>query len=289
MTRADQFESVFRAAARRTLEYAPVDLRRVLVVTDLSPDRATDFTASVQSFLGAICEPNQDDAICWETVSAGAYTSVQSLLDLVEQHKPDLICTYRNLGTEAWRFGHTIGDHLAVLTQATTVPVLTLPHPGTDQTQRRPLNHTKTVMAITDHLAGDDRLVNMAAHFTAPGGRLLLAHVEDQIQFARYIDAISKIPEIDTDMAKERVMERLLKGPTDFIASCRQTLAEQNLSIEVHDIVTLGHRLREYKSLIESHSVDLLVFHTKDDDQFAMHGLAYPLAVELRDVPLLMI
>ena len=29
--------------------------------------------------------------------------------------------------------------------------------------------------------------------------------------------------------------------------------------------------------------------NTKDDDQLAMHGLAYPLAVELRDIPLLML
>ena len=50
-----------------------------------------------------------------------------------------------------------------------------------------------------------------------------------------------------------------------------------------------GHRLREYQQLIDEHSVALLVIHTKDEDQLAMHGLAYPLAVELRHTPLLMI
>ena len=35
--------------------------------------------------------------------------------------------------------------------------------------------------------------------------------------------------------------------------------------------------------------VDLLVMNTKDEDQLAMHGLAYPLAVELRQIPLLML
>lgn len=29
--------------------------------------------------------------------------------------------------------------------------------------------------------------------------------------------------------------------------------------------------------------------NTKDEDQLAMHGLAYPLAVELREIPLLML
>ena len=37
------------------------------------------------------------------------------------------------------------------------------------------------------------------------------------------------------------------------------------------------------------HGIDLLVMHTKDEDQLAMHGLAYPLAIELRDIPLLLI
>ena len=37
------------------------------------------------------------------------------------------------------------------------------------------------------------------------------------------------------------------------------------------------------------HEIDLLVFNTKDDDQLAMHGLAYPLAVEVRGIPILML
>jgi hypothetical protein len=41
--------------------------------------------------------------------------------------------------------------------------------------------------------------------------------------------------------------------------------------------------------LITQHHIDLLVFNTKDDDQLAMHGLAYPLAIELRQIPLLML
>ena len=47
--------------------------------------------------------------------------------------------------------------------------------------------------------------------------------------------------------------------------------------------------IREYQNLIEEHQVDLLVFNTKDHDQLAMHGLGYPLAIELRQIPLLML
>ena len=51
----------------------------------------------------------------------------------------------------------------------------------------------------------------------------------------------------------------------------------------------MGSRLDDYKKLIRDHAVDLLVFNTKDEDQLAMHGVGYPLAVEVREIPLLML
>ena len=73
------------------------------------------------------------------------------------------------------------------------------------------------------------------------------------------------------------------------MGSCRDILAAQEISIDTRGIVTLGHHLREYKRLIVEHEVDLLVLNTKDEDQLAMHGQAYPLAVGLRGIPLLML
>ncbi len=51
----------------------------------------------------------------------------------------------------------------------------------------------------------------------------------------------------------------------------------------------MGDRVEEYRRLVEDHRVDLLVLNTLDGDQLAMHGQAYPLAVELRGIPLLML
>ena len=171
----------------------------------------------------------------------------------------------------------------------TDVPVLVLPHPEAGRAAGHAMRNTDTVMAITDHLVGDDRLVNCAARFTSRGGRLLLTHVEDQGPFERIMDVISKIQEIDTDLARERIGKRLLKEAGAFIDSCRAELARHELEVTVEQMVSFGHRLREYESLVANHGVDMLVFHTKDDDQLAMHGLAHPLAVQLRHVPLLMI
>ena len=144
-------------------------------------------------------------------------------------------------------------------------------------------------MAITDHLAGDDRLVNHALRFVADGGTLRLTHVDDDVTFDRYMDAISKIRTIDTDSARDAIRHQLLKEPSDYIESCAETLMATGLSLSVEKLVTFGHHLSEYRGLIDEHAVDLLVMNTKNEDQMAMHGIAYALAVELRHVPLLML
>ena len=178
---------------------------------------------------------------------------------------------------------------LDVLTQVTTTPVIVLPHPEAQRASEHALQGTSCVMAMTDHLVGDHRLVNWGVRFTEPEGRLHLAHVQDEATFERFIEVIGRIASIDTEPARVNIMERLLGEPRDYIESCRATLDEAGVPVTVESIVTIGHRLREYERLIEEHKVDLLVFNTKDEDQLAMHGLAYPLAIELRQIPLLML
>ena len=51
----------------------------------------------------------------------------------------------------------------------------------------------------------------------------------------------------------------------------------------------MGHHLDDLTRLIEERKADLLVLNTKDEDQLAMHGMAYPLAVELTTTPILML
>ena len=144
-------------------------------------------------------------------------------------------------------------------------------------------------MAITDHLTGDHRLVNFAVRFTEESGTLLLTHIEDEAVFGRYIDVISKIPTIATDSAREELQRQLLKEPHDYIRSCSERLQTEGLAFQVEEIVILGHHIADLTRLIEEQQVDLLVLNTKDEEQMAMHGQAYPLAVELRKIPLLML
>ena len=285
MTKLDQFQSVFLAAHKPALDYEKLVVKKVLVVSDLDGDAAVALSTQVRTFLSVV----DHDGTRWARLDGGGFSSVKQLLDTVEELAPDLVVTYRHLHSSAWQWPHSLGEYLDVLTQATHVPVVVLPHPDAARALPHTLQHTQRVMAITNHLSGDDRLVNYALGFTEAGGHCWLTHVEPRSVFDHYLEVISKIPEIDTESARELIERQLLKGPRDYIASCRRQIAEQQVSCEIDAIVTMGRRLGEYRRLITEHRVDLLVINTMDDDQLAMHGLAYPLAVELRQIPLLML
>jgi len=285
MTRLDQFESVFKSADKAVYTYHRPTFDRVLLVTDLNEADTANITSRVRSFLTAIDEAGTR----WDTLSGDAFGSVQALLEMIEERKPDLIVSYRHIHSEAWRWPHSLGEYLDVMTQVTSVPVLVLPHPDADRALPHSIKNTDRVMAITNHLTGDNLLVNMAVTFTEPGGTCWLTHVESQPVFERYMDAVSRIPTIDTDGAREALGEQLLKEPRDFIAACRAEIDAQGLPIRIDEVVAMGRRVDEYGELIAKREIDLLVLHTKDDDHLAMHGAAYSLAVELRGIPLLML
>ena len=285
MTNVDQFESVFKSATKTSFAYQDIEIQNVLLVTDLEEGPAQQLSNQVRNFLTVLGE---DASVNWRTVQGDEFQTVKELLDLVEKEGPDLICAYRHLHSQAWRWPYSLGEELDVLTQITSSSVLILPHP-----QAQPLDEilkgTGSVMAITNHLTGDHRLVNFAVRFTEENGTLFLTHIEDESVFRSYIEVISKIPTITTDAAEEEILKQLLKEPHDYIRSCSDTLQAEGLAVQVQEIVTLGHHIADLTRLVEEHQVDLLVLHAKDEDQLAMHGLAYSLAVELRKIPLLML
>ena len=285
MTNVDQFESAFKAASKTVFVYAPVKVRSVLVVTDLE-DEAEAFAGHAMRLLRVL---EGEQMLEFELVRGSGFRTVGELLEVVDRAACDMVCTYRNLHSTAWQWPHSLGVHLDVLTQATRAPVLVLPHPLSGTELADAIDGTRSVMAITDHLTGDHRLVNYAAALTEPEGKLYLTHVEDQATFDRYIETISKVPSIHTDEAREAILNQMLKEPRDYIRSCRDVLGEKGAGVQVEKIVTLGHHLSDYRRLIDEHRVDLLVVNTKDEDQLAMHGLAYPLSVELRTTPILML
>ena len=284
MTNLDQFESVFKSSDKPPFVHEQVKVDSVLVITGLDHQHSQAFDSTIHEYLTTL-----SPSLRWKLLTGDQFDEVEQLLQLIERFSPNLICTYRNLRTPAHGFAHSLGVFVEVITQVTATPILLVPTPDEMKKQPELLDRRRTVMAITDHLAGDHHLVSYAAYLTDPDGTLFLSHVEDQAVFDRYLQVISKTPEIDTDTAREGIQRQLLKEPHDYIRSCREALAHSDQHLDVEEIMTLGHRLNDYKRLIEQHAVDLLVMNTKDQDQMAMHGLAYPLAVELREIPLLLL
>ena len=144
-------------------------------------------------------------------------------------------------------------------------------------------------MVVTDHLAGDHHLVSMAVRYVTDDGELVLSHIEDQQSFDRYMKAIDKLPDLDSELARKTISDQLLGEPKDYIESCRTVLQELGVTNLINPLVTFGNRIEDYRHLIEDRHIDLLVMNSRDDDQLAMHGVAYPLVVELRKTPILLV
>ncbi len=286
MSQIDQFESVFRSAVKAVFEYRKINIQNVLIISDLDKEAASSFLTKVKGFLQyPIAQGEREFFI----ISGDEFQSTNDLLALLDQYSPDLICTYRNLHSNAWRYPHSLGEHLDVMLQKTDIPIMVLPHPEANYQAEHALKDTTDVMVVTDLLAVNDRLINYAAAFTKPDGNLYLTHVEDKSIFERYMDAISKIDVIDTESARIRLTEQLLKEPEDYFNSCSELLKKTCPQLRVSSLVLFSQLVSEYRHQIESRKLDLLILSAKDERQHAMHSVAYPLAVELRQIPLLLL
>ena len=215
MTQIDEFESVFKAAAKPVFHIEPVAIHRVMIVFDEAIEKSPEYLERVDSFLSVLSSVENKLEIM--RVSGDKFEGVGDLLALVKQFEPDLICTYRNLHIPATEYPYSLGVYVDVLTQATSIPVLLMPRPDMMFGSDHVLRNTDRVIAVTDHLAGDAHLVTYAALFTQDDGELTLVHVEDQQTYDRYMEVISKISSIDTDSAMKAIKRQLLKEPEDYI------------------------------------------------------------------------
>jgi nucleotide-binding universal stress UspA family protein len=277
----DEFESVFRSAVKTRFHLNAPEIESALLVSDMEPEHNELLSSSVKSFLGL------GENVEWSTMGVGEEEGVAEILDRVRRNPPSLVVCYRHVLGQGAQLPYSLGSSVDTLTQATDVPVLLVPRPKNDEVSMP--KTTARVMVVTDHLTGDDRLVNWASHLCNDDGTLFLTHIEDQRILDKYLDVISKIPGIDLEVATEKVPKKLLDMPLDYVESTAQVLAEHDIHEKVVPIVQLGVPVTDYESLVEEHDVDLLVMNTKDSGQSAMHSLAYALSVEIRDRPLLLL
>lgn len=282
MSSIDQFESVFRSAVNPTYEPRPFPLQSVLLLSDLDDDAEREYLGDVERFFSGLASPPKITSLPKEQS-----VQIPELVRQVSELGPDLIVTHRHLHNEVAEHTYTLGDHIEVLTQVTDSPILLFPHSNAWPRER--FIAPSRVLVLTDHLTEHPQLVDAALAMLRTPGQLTLAHVEDESVFERYIHHISKIPEIDTEIARQLLEAKLLGEARRFIELTEAELKRQSLSVQVHAEVKMGHRLQSYVDLVKEHHIELVVMQTKDQDQVAMHGLSYPLSVELQHTPLLML
>ena len=279
----DEFESIFRRSERELFQYVDIPIESIAVVSD-SDSAVTDSTIEmVKKFV-----PRFQDSISWRCITGDQYRTVAELREKLDEQQTDLIITRRHLHEESFVPQHSLGVYLDVLTQTTSIPVFVLPGSSVNPASVAD-NICDRVMIVADHISGDNRLINYGARMCREGGTMWLCHVEDNVVFERYMQAIERIPEIDSDDARILIENQLIKDAQEFIDGCSQTIQDEGPNITVNSHVGRGHHLRDYQKLISDNDVDLLVLNTKDDDQLAMHGRAYSLSVELTDVSMLLL
>ena len=113
MSTVDQFESVFKAAAKTTYLHETPSFGKVLLVTDMEESESTLYLNLVRQYFEKILLPNETK---WEVLSKKEFQTVKDLLGKVEEHRPDILITYRNLRSDSWRWPYSLGEHLDVLT-----------------------------------------------------------------------------------------------------------------------------------------------------------------------------
>lgn len=276
----DDFASVFRSAVKPTFTYKPLDLQTAVFVTDLDSEGAHALATQVRALLSHL---DAGEHLGLHTLSAPEdWQDLPGLLELLEERKPQLIITHRHLLGQHKDLPHTLGSVVDTLTQHLEAPVLLLP-------LGVPLREADRVMVVTDHLTGDDPLVNWAIHLTPDDGTLMLCHIEDQDTFERYAEVLGRMTGVPTDEVVPRMREKLLGMPRDYILAVQREMKEQGIHETVLPLVQLGQPLALYQELVQQHDARLLVVNTKDPHQRAMESLSYALAVELRSLPLLLL
>ena len=278
--RLDAFASMFRRAWHPTVTLTVPSANDVVLLVDGSSREAPALASALASRLctaESACSPR--------VVEVPPGTDHRAVLAELTKNPPDLMVTWRNVGEAHGDLPHSLGTLVDEITQTVLAPLLLLPT-GRPSAAQTPWSH---VMVVTDHLNHNDLAVSWAARLCEDDGTLYLAHIEDDANIERILAAIGRIPELDTDIATSALPEALLSEPRQYIEAVAEALEKAGIEEVVIPIVTQGHALSDYRRLVETHTVDLLVVPSRDARQLAMHSLSHALAVELRERPLLLL
>ncbi len=280
----DQFESVFKSADMPVLTHDEKHFRQILVVSDQQPDVAGDFWQQLRQSWHILDRDNAE----WRSLPVDALQDAGNFVSRVENEKADLIVTHRYLAEAERGQLRGLGSLLGAIVWQTSAPVLILPCDEEGRVIQRE-STSGTVVAATDHLTGDNVLVDYGVRFTPLDGRLVLAHIEDDATFERFMNEIERIPQIETDVARREMKDKLLHRPQAYIKSCEEVLRAAGKRCDISSVIRFGHRVRDYHTLIGENGAELLCLHAGDDDVPARRGMAHMIATQFRNLPLFLI
>ena len=277
MLKLDHFASVFRAADKDIISIPKYTLSKVLLVTDVSHEKSIEIWKRWEALFFQNVEV---------TILHGEESKDISLItQKVDASRCDLIISYRCLHSENWQYPHAIGSYVEVITQLTSTPVLLMPHILEDTQEYAP---PESIILISDDLTKEAELLGWACSFRGHKSRYTLVELENLAHFNRMLDAIAKIPQIDTEIAQEKIMSQLQKDSQEWVERSQALLEEWDRSPSLSRTQIAQSCMSSCVELVEKEKAELIVLNTKDEDQLAIHGLVYPFMVQFRHIPLLL-
>lgn len=280
----DRFQSIFRSADKPHFHYQPPDLTKVLVLTD-SGDSDGSFLKRVQNFIATADLAQTPEFIELKLPVPG---SRSDFLNSIEKHSADLMVTHHHLFETFIDPSLGLGTYLESLLQSSPIPLMIVPHyldPGFAPATEK----LEDVLVISDHFSNSDELINWSAAFVSNSGALWLTHVESEVDFERYMQAIARIPEIDTETARATLSTELLHESMSYIQNCKQQLAKTNPALAVELLACMGLPLNTYRQWLCRDKHELLVIPALAEERFAHRALTGQLATEFPHIALLIV
>jgi hypothetical protein len=276
MVTVDEFESQFRRSAKEHFTHEKMTFDRVtfFVDDDFVADQAQSF---IKEWLG------RDDLI-FTIVRISPQKPVSEVIRELKNTEPDLVVSYRLLGHPK-EPSHSLGTYIDEVSQVLARPLCLLPNKFGESSQKKP----ERVLVLSESIVGDSTLVNWGVALVPKTGTLVLADLVDGNAFDNYMDLISKCSFIDTEIARAELADLLIKLASEFESECIEVLRQELPNLNLQQFVGFARTVKDYKALLSQYEVELLLFSGKDHNQTAMSALGYALAVEVTDLPVVLL
>lgn len=263
----DIFESVFKRSVKHRYEYE-----------NFKPDNILIIGHSDQlNMLNAFISDYGNKCISFEYNSSFTWVDLKSI---IEKEHPDLILIQRHVGITNEDLTYSVGPVLESIAQEINIPVLLLP-------KEKENLKIETIGIGFDHKIDNSYLVNKALLLRKSIKNIELIHVEDEAIFKYYIDAIEKIPEINTELAETKLKETILELSEDFFRGVAKDLNDNQISTNIH--CQFGETVKCYEDIIKEQNIDLLVFEAEDESKMAMHSLGHSMTIQFPNIATLLV